>query len=115
MVKSLESVAGLLAAAVLLSSAPAAADDCELRGERVQWIADDCLRQLQTDDEIAASACIEAGLRQPFASDCAAQRHYKQRLCRATLAADASTADIERCLRDPAVMGPVVRDGGVGR
>lgn len=101
-----------VAAALLFAVSPVptfAAPTCELPGEAVQWIADYCMRSLQTDDEIAASDCIAAQLKHDFPSSCATKRHFKRALC----ALDTGR-DVERCVADPNYLGSTVRRGGVG-
>lgn len=94
---------------VLLLTGLARAADCPVPGDKVHWIADYCMAQLQTDDEIPAMACIGEELKMAPADDCAAKRHYKRELCRLV-----REVDVERCVADPAFMGRTVRNGGVG-
>lgn len=106
-----------LAAVLTLAGAPSLAlaqPQCPIPGDAVHWVADYCMATLQTDDEIPASDCIAAHPVNAFASDCAAKRHYKRELCRLLQAADATSAAIEHCVGDPAVLGRTVREGGVG-
>jgi hypothetical protein len=60
----------------------AAPPSCPVPGDVIWWIADDCMGKLETDDEIAASACIERESKRRFATACVAKRHYKRSLCR---------------------------------
>jgi hypothetical protein len=109
-----------LALAATMSPGLACADGgdapaCALRGEVIQWVADYCMAQLQTDDEIVAADCIEREHARRPADPCAAKRHFKRALCGLSLAADGRHASVEQCLQDRSFMGHVVRDGGVGR
>lgn len=103
----------LLATALAIGTAHAA-PACEIEGEPVQWAADVCMRVLQTDDEIAASDCLAAEAKRRFADDCAAKRHYKQRLCALSIRRGARTGDLAACIADPGFKGRTVASGGVG-
>ncbi|MBI2308161.1 MAG: hypothetical protein HYU78_12745 [Rhodocyclales bacterium] len=80
----------------------------------MQWIADYCMLALQTDDEIAASRCIEEHLARRFPSECDARTHYKRAMCGLHVAGGASGQSLEACMADPDFMGRTVRHGGVG-
>jgi len=81
---------------------------------KIHWIADYCMSKLETDDEIAASSCINAEAARAFNSDCVAKLHYKKRLCGLAIARKQRPNDIKNCLADKTFMGPTVRNGGVG-
>jgi len=102
----------LLGLPALSLAAPAA---CPVRGEVMQWIADYCMLEAQTDDEIAVSDCIAAHLAMKFTDDCAAMMHFKRTMCGAPGQGGAPRASIEACVADPEFMGRTVRHGGVGR
>lgn len=104
--------AAVLVVAALLPSARAAA--CELPGAAIHWVADYCMSSLQTDDEIAASDCINKEWSRRGSDACAAKRWAKTGLCR--LARQRGTvSDVQRCLADPSFVGPTVKGGGIGR
>jgi hypothetical protein len=110
-------VAAWLALAALLhvgASSAAEPAGCRIAGDKVHWVADYCMARLETDDEIAAGACIDAELGKAFSSDCAAKVHYKTALCEAALSRSDRKDGIEACLADPAFAGSTVRNGGVG-
>lgn len=96
---------------VLLVSFAAAAQaaDCPVPGEKIHWIADYCMAQIGTDDEIPAMDCIMEHDKKKYADDCAAKRHYKRELCQVV-----KPGEVERCMSDPQFMGRTVRNGGVG-
>lgn len=96
--------AGLLWMAMLPGLAQA---ECAIPGKRVQWIADLCMAQLQTDDEIVASACIDAELARPATDECAALRTLKRRWC-----AQVEPQALGRCIDDPQSVGNRVRNNG---
>lgn len=107
----------LAALLVALPFAPVHGADtvaCAIEGDRIHWIADYCMAKLQTDDEIAASACIEAASRMAFPDECAARRHYKRALCEMVIANGARSGSVEKCLDDPGFVGPTVEHQGVG-
>ncbi|MDP3514537.1 MAG: hypothetical protein Q8S20_17495 [Sulfuritalea sp.] len=81
---------------------------------KIHWIADYCMAQLETDDEIAASACIGDELGRAFADDCAAKLHYKRAMCERAIALRYRQDDVDGCLADREFVGATVRNGGVG-
>ena len=73
---------GALAIVLMACTAAArAATPCAAPGEPIQWIADYCMLKLETDDEIAASGCIERERKARFSSACASNAHFKKRMC----------------------------------
>lgn len=106
----------LTAATVLtcmLAEAEELSPDCPVPGEPIQWVADYCMLQMQTDDEIAVSACIEENMRKAAANECARKQQYKRAMCDLFLADASTEATIKRCAEDPKFMGRTVRNGGV--
>ena len=101
---------------MFLAAAPAHADRarCAIPGTAMHWIADYCMSTLETDDEIPAGSCISEELRNAFKSDCAARRHYKNKMCALAIARGTVQGSVRRCVADPGFAGPVVRRGGVG-
>ena len=102
---------------LLLLVAPAFGKDsppCSIEGEKIHWIADFCMAEIGTDDEIAAMDCIDRELRRPFPDDCAAKRHYKRALCEGAASRQTVAGTLESCLEDKDFMGATVRNGGVG-
>lgn len=97
-----------LAAALLFAGAAHGAD-CPIPGEKIHWIADYCMAQIGTDDEIPAMDCITDENKKAYGDDCEAKRYYKRELCRLV-----DKENVQRCLADPAFMGRTVRNGGVG-
>ncbi|MDZ4251848.1 MAG: hypothetical protein U1A72_04655 [Sulfuritalea sp.] len=105
----------LLLLAVLLSPAASAAPPaCRIPGMKVHWIADYCMAQLETDDEIAASTCIGDELERAFADGCAAKLHYKRAMCERAIALRYRQGEVDDCLADREFVGATVRRGGVG-
>jgi hypothetical protein len=87
---------------------------CPIAGDKIHWIADFCMAEIGTDDEIAAMDCIDRELRRQFPDDCAAKRHYKRALCEAAVSRRAVAGSLEGCVEDKDFMGATVRNGGVG-
>jgi hypothetical protein len=87
---------------------------CAAPGEPVQWRADFCMLKMETDDEIAVSACIEAEGKRRFPGACSANTYFKKRMCRMMLRNGTLRGTLAACVRDPAFMGRTVRNGGVG-
>lgn len=103
----------VVALAVLAADADAA-PLCPAEGETVHWVADYCMLQLETDDEIAVSGCIEAQSKVPFGNVCAANLHYKTRMCERMLDYGTRVGSLDQCVSDPAFKGRTVAAGGVG-
>ena len=81
----------------------------------MHWIADYCMSKLETDDEIAASSCINAEIRIAHADECFAKRHYKRALCELVIFRKARPGRVEDCVNDKGFAGSTVRNKGVGR
>ena len=108
----------LLVAALVCAAGPhalgqAAPRACAVPGETIQWMADYCMLTLETDDEIAASGCIEAQQKLRFRDACAAKLHFKRAMC-GILARSGTVGSVARCVADPAFRGRTVERGGVG-
>jgi hypothetical protein len=107
--------AAALAIALLASIPPAWAQAaCLAPGETIQWIADYCMLKMETDDEIAASDCIEEEAKARFASACASNTHFKRRMCRLMIKNGTRAGTPDQCVKDPAFKGRTVEAGGVG-
>jgi hypothetical protein len=92
----------------------AAAPECMAPGVRIQWIADYCMLKMQTDDEIAASACIETEMRRSFPSSCASNLHFKRSMCELLVRAGTRPGTVEQCVQDSTFKGRTVENKGVG-
>lgn len=102
---------------LLLLAVPAFGQDsppCPIEGDKIHWVADFCMSEIGTDDEIAAMDCITQELQRRFPDDCAAKRHYKRALCEGAVSHQAFIGTIESCVEDKDFMGATVRNGGVG-
>ena len=104
----------LLLAALLPPTVGAAPLTCRIPGLALHWIADYCMAQAETDDEVAASACIGDELKRAFADDCAAKLHYKRAMCERAIALRYRQGEVDDCLADRGFVGATVRHGGVG-
>ena len=109
-------VRGVLVLCLLLGSSGAAAQSarCAIPGERIQWIADWCMLKMETDDEIAVSACIEKERKAPGANACESKRHFKRHMCELRIAQGTLKGTVAACVGDPAFKGRTVEKGGVG-
>lgn len=105
--------AAFVVALAVLAAGADAAPSCPAEGETVQWVADYCMLQLETDDEIAVSGCIEEQSKVPFASDCAANLHYKTRMCELRIGYGTRAGSLDQCVNDPTFKGRTVAAGGV--
>lgn len=105
----------LLATLLATAAVAARADDpCPAPGEPIQWIADYCMLQMETDDEIAVSGCIEEQSKRTFADACASNTHFKKGMCAQMIRNGTRGGTLDQCLRDPAFKGRTVEAGGVG-
>ncbi|TZF80575.1 hypothetical protein [Cognatilysobacter lacus] len=97
---------------VLTSSLAQAAGPpaCAVPGKMEHWRADYCLAKVGTDDILAAQSCLETEEKVLFRSACTANLYYKRKIC--VLNAAAAGTSVEKCVADPAVVGPTVRNGG---
>lgn len=87
---------------------------CDIPGEPIQWIADYCMALIGTDDEIAASECINDQLTQVPSDACAAKAQFKRGLCGLVVANGFRSGTVDACVEDPGFSGNTVARGGVG-
>jgi hypothetical protein len=87
---------------------------CPVEGDIIHWIADYCMARIGTDDEIAASDCIDRERRIVFDGACAAKLHYKRAMCELAVHDDTGAASVAVCVADPSFKGRTVRNRGVG-
>lgn len=92
-------------------AAEGAERSCPIPGEPIQWIADFCMASLGTDDEIAASVCINRHLQNNAGEACKVKEYYKRALCKILIANDSVPGPLERCVADPKVRGRTVTTG----
>ncbi|HEY0885186.1 MAG TPA: hypothetical protein VGE20_07890 [Ramlibacter sp.] len=105
----------VLAWALLAAPAAAvAAGRCSAPGEPLHWIADYCMLTLETDDEIAASSCIEQEGKRRFRSACASNTYFKKRMCEVMVRSGTRGGTVDQCARDASFRGRTVERGGVG-
>ena len=91
-----------------------AATRCPAEGEPIQWVADYCMLKMETDDEIAVSGCIEEERKAAFPNACAANMHFKARMCQQMIHNGTRAGTLEDCVNDPTFRGRTVETGGVG-
>jgi hypothetical protein len=87
---------------------------CSAQGEPIQWIADYCMLKMETDDEIAASDCIEQERKKSFPDGCASNLHFKKGMCERMIRNGTRAGTVEECMKDPTFKGRTVEAGGVG-
>jgi hypothetical protein len=104
----------LLAAITAATPVLAQTRECSVAGTKIHWIADSCMSKLETDDEIAASSCINVELERVFTSDCVAKFYYKKTMCQLAISRKQRQDDINSCLADKEFKGSTVRNEGVG-
>ena len=84
---------------------------CPVPGRAIQWIADYCMYTEQTDDVVAAGACIDRKQARSGTDDCATRLRYKTRLCKLHIADGTRQGSLEACISDAAFSGNIVRNG----
>ena len=104
----------LLAAITAATPVFAQTRECSVAGTKIHWVADYCMSKLETDDEIAASSCINVELARVFMSDCEAKFYYKKTMCQLAISRKHRQDNIKSCLADKEFKGSTVRNGGVG-
>lgn len=104
----------LLFALLVASAYGADTVACFIEGSRIHWIADYCMSRLQTDDEMAASACIDEESRIAYPDECVAKRHYKRALCELVISRNSRSGSIDNCLNDKSFAGSTVKNDGIG-
>jgi hypothetical protein len=92
------------------------AAECPIEGDAIHWIADCCMASIGTDDEIAASECIDRERRRVFDGECATKIHYKRAMCELAVKYDAHAAvPVAACVADRSFMARSVRNRCVGK
>ena len=107
----------ILVLLITISAAtPASAQprECPVEGIKIHWIADYCMSNLETDDEIAAGDCIGDELKRVFKNDCAAKLYYKRAMCQKAISTRRREGSIGSCIADTEFKGHTVRNKGVG-
>ena len=110
----LDAILVLLIAISAATPASAQPRECPVVGIKIHWIADYCMSNLETDDEIAASDCIGDELKRVFKNDCAAKLYYKRAMCRKAISTRQREGSIGSCMADTEFKGYTVRNKGVG-
>lgn len=108
----LAGMSSLLLSVTAVAIEPEAA--CSVEGELVHWIADYCMLEAETDDEIAVSQCINKQSRAAFRTTCFARLHFKRAMCTLVVARGTKKGPVEQCMEDPNFMGYTVKNKGVG-
>ena len=80
----------------------------------MHWVADYCMLKMETDDEIAVSACIEEERKARFPSPCVSNTHFKKRMCAQMIRNGTKSGTLDQCVNDPIFKGRTVEAGGVG-
>lgn len=110
----LDAILALLIAISAATPASAQRRECPVEGIKIHWIADYCMSNLETDDEIAASDCIGDELKRAFKNDCAAKLYYKRAMCQKAVSTKQREGSIGSCIADKDFRGYTVRNKGVG-
>ena len=98
-----------------VSTATAVDSNCPVKGPKIQWLADYCMRKVESDDIIAADSCMQEDQKNHYKSECEAKIKYKKEMCAMAIASGWVKQTPEQCFANPEFMGITVRNGGVGR
>jgi hypothetical protein len=104
----------LLGFAIFASGCVSAAQPmaCPIPGGLQHWQADYCMAKIETDDIIAASACLERESQIRFRSPCNGKHRYKQGMCELAVRNGSYARSVDTCVKDSLFLGPTVRNGG---
>jgi hypothetical protein len=107
-------VPSILCAILTGSTGAMAADAACPPGELMHWIADYCMAEVGTDDEIVVSDCINRESTATFADRCVAALHYKREMCKTAISRTLRSGTETECMDDPTFVGHTVKNGGPG-
>ncbi len=94
---------------------PAFAEDCQIKGLKIQWLTDYCMYILDTDDVLEIQTCMDDDGKNDYEDDCAAKIKYKRKMCKIAIEEEQITMRVQECLNDESFMGPTVKDSGIGK
>jgi hypothetical protein len=83
--------------------------DCEIPGDAYSWQADYCLAESQSDDLLAAQACMDRESHTRHGEECARRRHFKREWCRKLVDGGAMSGSFAECIADPERTGAIVQ------
>lgn len=102
--------------ALLFPGIPIAwAEECEIPGQAMHWIADYCLHQAETDDfqEPKVQACFEKSQGYKIQDTCENRKKYKMKLCQHLVSRGYYEGDVGSCFADKEFIPTTVRNGGI--
>jgi hypothetical protein len=94
---------------------PVFADDCQVQGEKVQWLTDYCMYKFDTDDVLEIEACMAEDTKHDYEDDCAAKVKYKRKMCKIAIEEEEIRMGVQECLNDESFMGSTVKNSGIGK
>lgn len=91
------------------------AEDCEIPGKTMHWIADYCLHLAETDDfqEQKVQACFEQNQGHKARDACESSKRYKKKLCQHMVSKGYYEGDAEMCFNDREFVPTTVSRGGI--
>lgn len=91
------------------------AEECEIPGKAMLWIADYCLHQAETDDfqQPKVQACFEKNQGYKTKDSCANRKKYKMKLCQHLVNKGYYEGTAEMCFDDKEFIPTTVRNGGI--
>ncbi len=99
----------------LFLAVPVFAEDCEVKGLKIDWLRDYCMLTFDTEDVLEIKACIEDDAKNEYEDDCAAKIKYKRKMCKVAIEEEEIKMGAQECLNDDSFMGPTVKSGGIGK
>lgn len=103
-----------IAVLLFLVVTDALAEECEIPGKAMHWIADYCLHQAETDDfqESKVQACFEKNQGNKTKDSCENRKKYKMKLCQHLVNKEFYEGDAASCFADKEFIPTTVRNGG---
>lgn len=91
------------------------AEDCEVPGKAMHWIADYCLHLAETDDfqEQKVQACFASNQGYKTSDTCENRKKYKMKLCHHLVSKGYYDGTAEACFQDNEFIPATVRNGGL--
>jgi len=87
-------------------------EPCAISGAAIQWQADYCLLESETDDLMAAQPCLEREQQRRYTDACAQVHHYKRAMCVRVIEHGWRAGKVDACMADPEFEGLVVSGNG---
>jgi len=91
---------------------PVFAEECQVKGLKIQWLTDYCMYKLETDDILEIDACMNDDAKNNYKDDCFAKIKYKRKMCKIAIEEEWIKNTVQGCLTDQSFMGSTVKHSG---